>query len=574
MKNHYASFSKYIKNATLSLFVIGVTSTSVFSQCFNLTSSSVNVSCNGMCDGLASVKAIGGSGTFNYSWNIGATTASINKLCPGTYTVTVIDAVNTTCTTTTSFVITEPSALISQVIANDATCGQANGSALVAVTGGTPAYMYSWNTGATSPTINNLVAGLYSLTVTDASACVSVVSATIQDFTTNLTVTTKDASCGPNNGVATVIASDGTAPYTFSWSTGASSQGSSNTLSNMSPGSYTVTVIDASGCSKSAVAVISSIPGPQPVITVNKNLLCFGESNGVAVVTNSGGTAPMTYSWSTTATGATADKLSAGTYSVTATDANACMGITSVVFSQSSQIKLTTTSASPSCAFSNGSAVVFSTGGTPSYTYSWSTGSTTNTISNLAAGVYSVTVTDNNSCFSTTSIVLQTANSPSVTTSATPATCGIANGAITSTVTGGTSPYTYSWSNGNTTATITDLQAGTYTLTVTGAQGCKAIISAIVNCVTGIANESNPLFVNIMPNPSNGIFTIDGNFENSDIAIISLTSILGETVMLIDNVHQARAYKKQVNVEHLPSGIYFLVIQQNNERLVKKVVFN
>ncbi len=572
MKKNYSSFTKYINKAALSLFILGATSGSVFSQCFNLTTSSVNVSCNGMCDGLASLKTTGGSGTFNYTWSIGATTASINKLCPGTYTVTVTDAVNTTCTSTASYVITEPPVLITQVVPNNAICGQANGSASATATGGIPAYMYSWSTGVTSPTINNLVAGLYSLTVTDANACINVVSTTIQDLTTNLIVTTKDATCGLNNGVTIATASNGTAPYTFSWSTGTSSQGSPNTLSNMSPGSYTVTVIDASGCSKSLVAVINNIPGPQPVITVNKNLLCFGESNGVAVVTSSGGTAPLAYSWSTTATGATADKLSAGTYSVTVTDANGCMSITSVVLSQSSQIKLTTTSASPSCAFSNGSAVVFSNGGTPSYTYSWSTGATTNTVSNLAAGIYSVTVTDNNSCFSTTSIILQTANSPSITTSVTPTTCGTANGAITPTVTGGTAPYTYSWSNGNTTATITGLQADTYTLTVTGNQGCKAITSAIVNCVTGIVNESNPLFVNIMPNPSNGIFTIDGNFENSDVTVISLTTILGETVMHIDNVHQVGAYKKQVYVEHLPSGIYFLVVQQNNERLVKKIV--
>ena len=188
------------------------------------------------------------------------------------------------------------------------------------------------------------------------------------------------------------------------------------------------------------------------------------------------------------------------------------------------------------------------------------------------AGTYTVTVTNSSGCTAVSTVTITEPTALVVQFTVVNTTCGQSTGSAAANVTGGIPAYTYAWSNGSSTQTASNISAATYTVTVSDANGCSKTGAATVNCTTGIYESQNSLFMSIAPNPSSGTFVLESKFEKADKAVISLTNILGEMVMLIDNVQQTGIYKKQVNIEHLSGGIYFLVVQQNNERIVKKII--
>lgn len=284
-----------------------------------------------------------------------------------------------------------------------------------------------------------------------------------------------NVSCnGGSNGILTVSASGGTAPYTYAWSP---SGGTSATATGLSAGTYTVTVTDANGGKGSGTYTISQ-PTVLTATTSQTNVSCNGGGNGTATVTPSGGTTPYTYSWSSSGgTNATATGLAVGTYTCTIKDANGCSTTKSVTITQpSSGITATTSKTDVSCnGGSNGTATVTPSGGTAPYTYSWSpSGGTAATATGLAAGTYTVTITDANACSATRSVTITQPTTLSATASSTNVSCnGGTNGTATVTVSGGTPAFTYSWSpSGGTAATATGLSAGTYTVTITDANAC------------------------------------------------------------------------------------------------------
>ncbi|MFD2042628.1 hypothetical protein ACFSJW_24960, partial [Flavobacterium artemisiae] len=221
--------------------------------------------------------------------------------------------------------------------------------------------------------------------------------------------------------------------------------------------------------------------------TSQSNVSCNGGGNGTATIAASGGITPYTYSWSPSGgTGATASGLSAGTYTVTVTDNLGCPTTHNVIITQpATALNGTISTTAVSCfGGGNGTATVTPSGGTPGYTYLWSTGATTSTATGLAAGTYSVTVTDANGCPRTfTGIVIgQPVAALNGITSSTPVSCfGGANGTATVVASGGTPGYTYSWSpSGGTATTATGLAAGTYSVTITDANACTRTITGIV----------------------------------------------------------------------------------------------
>jgi len=434
-----------------------------------------NVSCNGLANGGATVTVTNGTAPFTYSWSNGATTASITGLTAGTYSVTVSDSVGTT--DTASITITEPAVLIAAgLIDSNVSCnGLSDGGATASATGGTTPYTYTWNNSATTASFTGVVAGTYSLTITDANGCTDSSSVLVTEPALLVASTVQDsmASCiSCFDGGATASATGGTAAYTYTWSNSATTA----SITGVGVGTYTVTITDANGCTDSELVVITS--GPTPAIVVDSNVSCNSFIDGGATASATGGTAPYTYAWSTAATTASITGLAAGTYTVTVTDAGGLTASASTMITEPAVlVAATVVDSNTSCnGLSDGGATASATGGTSPFTYAWSTAATTASVTGLAAGTYSVTVTDNNGCTSTSSVVI---TEPAVLVAATVVdsntSCnGFADGGATASATGGTMPYTYAWSNAATTASITGVAADTYTVTVTDINGCSS----------------------------------------------------------------------------------------------------
>ncbi|WP_264537901.1 T9SS type A sorting domain-containing protein [Flavobacterium sp. N1736] len=447
-----------------------------------------NIGCRTDATGSATVSVTGGTGTYTYLWSpSGGTAATASGLTAGTYTVTVKDA--NLCQTTQSFTITQPAAILSATTASvGVSCfGGSNGSASVTASGGTPTYTYAWAPlGGTGSSISGRPAGDYTCTITDANGCSIVKNITISTPAAfSATTSQTNVSCnGGSNGSATVTASGATAPYTYVWSpTG----GTAATASGLQAGTYTVTITDANTCVYTVNVTINQ-PDALTVTPSQTNVLCNGGATGSATVSATGGTGTYTYLWSPSGgTAATATGLASGNYNVLVTDANGCSFTQSFIITQPAILAATTSQINATCS-TGGQAAVTPSGGTTPYTYSWSNGETTQIVTGLLAGNYSVIITDANGCTLTKNFTITTTNTLTATTSQTNVLCNSSNtGTATVVPSGAPGPFTYVWSpSGGNAATATGLTAGNYSVTITSANGCSTVKNFTITEPTAI----------------------------------------------------------------------------------------
>lgn len=451
-----------------------------------LTVSAPIIDCAGTSTGSATAIPSGGSLPYNYSWSNGETTQTITDIPAGIYGVTVTDAQGCEIDATTISVQELPEIDITFNVIDISCSSQDIGVITAMVTGGTGPYSFLWDNGETTSTITGLAPGTYSLTVTDENGCEGTGTATVNS-TPGLSVgaTSTNITCaGFNDGSATAIVSGGTAPFSFSWSTGADTE----TINGLAPGTYTVMVTDVNECTGQATVTISA----PPALSLQTSFIeptCAGFVNGSATAIGMGGTFPYEYEWSSGHTTATADNLAAGTYSVTVTDANDCEATGNVTITEPTSLQVSIGESTLTCeGTSDASATAVASGGTPPYTYAWSTGANTAIASNLPAGTHTVTVTDGNGCTGNTSVTIQNFPQP---------TCSINilqepfmgnDGSLQVVPVGGTAPFTYSWSNDATSQTITDIPGGTYSVTVTDANGCSTSCEIDLTLWAGIGN--------------------------------------------------------------------------------------
>jgi hypothetical protein len=451
---------------------------------------SISVACFGTKTGSASVGVIGGTPGYTYTWTGGGGTKdTASNLGAGTYTVTVRDKNN--CTITAVAVITQPASAISaKDSVYNASCSKSNGSVMVKATGGTPGYTYAWTpSGGTADSAYGLAQGIYNCTITDSKGCTYTVTANIHDSTTlaeALTTRTNVTPCfGDHNGTANFHVSGGTGPYTYSWSP---SGGTDTTASNLAAGTYTFTASDSKGCQVSDTVIITRPTLVVATISASTNVKCNGLATGSATVTASGGAGSYTYSWAPGGiTTAAATGLVAGNYTITVTDKNSCTAIDSVNITQPAALRDSIRDSINATCYGTktGSASVGVNGGTPGYTYTWTAGGgTKDTASNLGAGTYTVTIRDKNNCTITASVTIgQPAQLRDSLLTSTNVHCfGGNDGSASVGVKGGTMPYIYTWSpSGATTSSVNNLNAGSYTVTVSDANGCSANSTSTVS---------------------------------------------------------------------------------------------
>jgi hypothetical protein len=471
----------------------------------DITSQTNIAGCFGENTGSVSVRASGGNGSYQYSFNGGAfgTTTTYTNLSAGTYPVQVKDAKD--CTQEISIEITQPAQLAATISSqtNISCNGGSTGNIVVSASGGTPGYTYSINGAAFAAgtgTFSNLAAGDYTIRVRDSRSCeITLPTVTLTQpalLTIALSSKTDVTTCfGDATGEISVTAGGGTGPYSYSVNSGAFAPGT-GAFSNLTAGTYTVVVRDANNCTATLAPVTVTQPTQVAISLVSKKDIenCFGEATGEIVVSASGGTAGYEYSVNGAAftTGATFSNLQAGDYSIRVRDSRGCIAtLPTVTLTQPAALAASMTAQTNPACFSNtnGSITVTASGGTPAYEYAVNNGAFaagTGTFSNLGAGEYTVRVRDSKNCQVTlpTITLTQPALLAITLTSETDiTTCfGDATGEIVATVNGGTAGYEFSVNGGTFapgTGTFSNLTAGTYTIVVRDANGCTATLAPV-----------------------------------------------------------------------------------------------
>ena len=446
--------------------------------------------CQGQTNGQATAQISQGLSPFTYLWSNGQTSPQATGLSSGNHSLSLSDANG--CTYVEQLNLPTPPTLdlnlsiVSNYNGRAISCSYAeDGQALATPSGGTAPYTYLWTHGQTTALATGLEASTYFLTLTDANNCQTISSITL-DSTPVLRLQTQitsqfgnfDLSCSNSfDGQALGLASGGTGPYTYLWSNGQTT----TIATGLGNGTYALTLSDVNQC----IAVDTGrLQAPPPLIlqaSLNQMPTCFGLNNGQATAQVSGGTAPYTYLWSNGETSPIATSLGNGSQQIQVSDANNCSATATLNLLAPPALNLSLSGQNTNCfGSSNGQATAQVSGGTPPYAYLWSNGQTTTTATGLSSGTHSLSLSDANGCQTTAQITL--GQSPALNlqllSSIQPSCHNSNDGRLSVQASGGTLPYTYLWSNGQTTTTATGLNSGTYTLSLSDAQGCSTSLSA------------------------------------------------------------------------------------------------
>lgn len=442
----------------------------------SITSQNPSIGCAGSTTTLSASSSVGNAG---YAWagpnsgNPAGTTPNASSTivnAAGTYTVTVTDPGSGCSASSSVSVSASGSNVQASTTAGNAVCGNNGGSASVSASGGNGTYAYLWSNGSTSASLSNISPGTYNVTVTSASCSATSTVNVGSGGSVNVSTTSTDAGCSAN-GAANALATAGTGTFSYLWSNGASTA----SISGLSAGTYTVTV-SSGNCTATASAVVNAASGITLAPTAS-SATC-GSSNGSADANVISGNGPFTYLWSNAATGASISNVAAGSYSVTVNGPGNCSATGVVTVNQTGAVTATTNTTNATCN-TGGSATVLAQGGSGSFSYLWSNGSTTATAGNLAGGTYNVTVSSG-TCTATASATIASTGGITLSPSIVNTTCGNSNGAISIIASTGTAPFTYIWSNGSNANSLSNLAAGVYTATVTDANSCSATITGTV----------------------------------------------------------------------------------------------
>ncbi len=476
------------------LFLDNINIQSASGCAISVTSNTTDLLCHSDCTGSASIEASGGNGNFTYQWDSNAnnqTTSTASHLCAGDYQLTISDSDG--CSLITSVSISQPEPLLIHITpTHESTSGAHDGTAAATVSGGTTDYSYLWSNGQSSAQISNLQPGSYQLTVTDANGCTAQAAVTIEQGEMDcsglaIELEWTGISCAEGaDGSISAFPINGSGNVTYLWS----NQQQSQTISNLISGTYGITITDASGCS---TADELFLPQPEPLLIhiTPTHESTSGAHDGTAAATVSGGTTDYGYLWSNGQSSAQISNLQPGSYQLTVTDANGCTAQAAVTIEQGASSSPCTSlqfgntlSTHVSCfGGRDGSISTTILGGEEPYSFQWSNGASSASIDGLTAGHYSLTVHDPNECTLSMQLEIEEPSAIELIPHVFHSACGFP-GTVSIDVVGGHPPYTYQWSNGSEESLLTDLDAGTYLLTLTDANGCVLTDELIVESVS------------------------------------------------------------------------------------------
>lgn len=471
-----------------------------------------DVSCHSGSNGAVAVSVTGGTTPYAFTWSNNTTSEDLSGVAAGTYTITVNDA--NLCSAIGSATVLEPDTLLPALdsLVNVSCPADSNGAVYITTQGGVAPYTFAWSNGDATEDLTNVPAGTYSLTVTDANGCMYMspqipISQPAPISVIVNSVTNLDCN-GDADGAVNITITGGSAPYTYLWSNGATTQD----VSNLTAGTYTPTITDSKGCVLVGQAFNITEPAAL-VVTVDStdNASCSTSADGAAYITVAGGTTPYSYSWSNSTSNEDLTGVGGGTFDVTVTDSKQCAATAQAVVNANAAILVTIDSIEDvTCASGNdGEVYITAAGGTSPYSYTWSNSTVNEDLMGAAAGNYSVIVNDANGCSTTVTATIADGYALNAVVDSTDdvACNGGSTGAVYITPTNGLSPYVYSWSNSANTQDITGLMAGTYTLTLTDANGCSYNgLSATVTQATAIVITS--VVTDQVGTPNNGAVNV------------------------------------------------------------------
>ncbi|MCT4560190.1 MAG: hypothetical protein N4A41_02330 [Crocinitomicaceae bacterium] len=527
---------------------IGDTNLHVYQQSdIAATFSNTPASCT---NGTSTVNPSGGTAPYTFLWENGATSQTITGLPKGQIGIKITDAQGCYTTGLTTNITQNPNITVNHS-STDATCTNNDGEIIAFGQGGVQPYTYQWSNGQNTQTATNLVGDqFYQVHVTDANGCTGFKNIYL-DVSTPITVSISStpSSCTSPTGSATVSSQGGIAPYTTVWNTSPVSTGP--ILNNVGPGWYSFKVTDASGCVRTGSVYVN------PTSTINASTsgtqaVC-PSNTGTVSASASGSNPPFTYLWNTGATTSTLSNVPSGSYTCTITDAAGCSVSKIAAIKVVSPINIGMNVTPVSCKYSSdGGATAVATGGQAPYTYSYSTGATSASVSNLMMGGYTVTVTDangctaskyflvsnaqtNNDCFCTiTGTVFEDINADCILDSGEP---GVENVGVHVTNMG----YVYTNANGqyafqvpSGTYTVSENIEQTYPLAPCQTNGTTITVNAGPGCVQTVnfANVINPLHDLKIITMNSTIPPVPGNSYSQRVIMKNMGTIAESTVNL------------------------------------------
>ncbi|HMQ45897.1 MAG TPA: T9SS type A sorting domain-containing protein [Saprospiraceae bacterium] len=449
----------------------------------------------GMQNGSISALPSGGAGGYTFNWNNGAENNSLLDLGPGVYSVTLMDA--NLCSVVQSIELTDiagPELSVEPVEACLGTMAQLQAQ----VTQGTAPYNYFWENGGTNDIVNILVNAPTSsllLTVTDANGCEAVANAQITGFTLpelTLTSIAQEICFGASTELAAAI-SAGLPPYDLQWSHTAN-DGLVQTVTPGETTAYTLLVSDSNACETQET--ISIQVNDLPTAATNADtVICTGQSTQL-MATATGGSGQYVYSWSGglgNISNPVVSPIANTTYSVTVTDSNNCSDTDQVMVGVLPSPTLNFQTESASCGGADGSALAVPMGGTGPYTYLWENGAVTPEIEGLPAGIYTLTLTDNQGCTTVGDVTITSTEGPLVFTSPVTTICAGTAESISAGASGGTPNYTFTWDNGFIGAVqeVNPLESTLYSVTATDANGCSGSAQVFIEVIQPIDASAN-----------------------------------------------------------------------------------